>query len=91
MERIFYNLDMAKAVRRIKPPPFKFTVDIRPAPNYIAVVVYEEQIMEYNDNQRAQVMEYLIMVKNVIESYGTRCEVDGIQWVGKGKSFHELL
>lgn len=91
MERVFYNLSMAKAVRQIKPPPFKFTVDIRPAPNYIAVVVYEQEIMEYNENQRMQVMEYLIMIRNVIQSYGTRCEIDGIQWGGGEKSFHELL
>ncbi|NBO23151.1 hypothetical protein EBU94_07440 [bacterium] len=77
--RIVYNLEMAKAIRQLKPPVKGLIVDIMTRPNYLAVVVYESNIMEYNDSQREQIMNHLLMVRNVIQSYGTPCEIEGIK------------
>ena len=84
MEKIFYNLDMAKAIRKIKVPVKDFKMDVRARPNYLALTVYEENIMEYNESKRMQIMEYLVLCKQLIESYGVRCEIEGIKYV-KGK------
>lgn len=80
MTRIHYDIDMAKAVRRIKKPVKGLVMDIRGLPEFLAVSVYEENIMEYNDSQREAIMEYLIMVREVIRSYGVPCEIQGFSY-----------
>lgn len=75
--RIFYNLDMAKNIRKIKKPYKDLIVDVMARPNYLALVVYEENIMQYEVDQRVNIMEYLLMMREVIESYGVRCELEG--------------
>jgi len=77
--RITYNLEMAKAVRNIKPPVKGLIFDIATRPNYLAILVYESNIMEYNDSQREQIMNYLLMVRKIIMSYGTPCEIEGVK------------
>ena len=71
---------MAQAVRRIKQPVKGLVVDVRGLPQFLAVSVYEENIMEYNDGQREAIMEYLIMVREVIRSYGVPCEIQGFSY-----------
>lgn len=78
-----YTKDMAKAIRQIKPPVKELVLDIARHPDYIALRIYEENIMQYEINQRADIMRYLLMVKNIIESYGSRCEIEGIKYVSK--------
>jgi hypothetical protein len=80
MAKIIYSLDMAQAVRRIKQPVKGLVMDIRGLPQFLAVSVYEENIMEYNDGQREAIMEYLIMVREVIRSYGVPCEIQGFSY-----------
>jgi hypothetical protein len=80
MAKIIYSLDMAQAVRRIKQPVKGLVVDVRGLPQFLAVSVYEENIMEYNDGQREAIMEYLIMVREVIRSYGVPCEIQGFSY-----------
>lgn len=75
--KITYNLEMAKAVRKIKKPYKNLVVDIMARPNYIAVVIYEDQVMEFEVDQRVNIMEYLMMVRDVIQSYNVRCELEG--------------
>ncbi|NDB85238.1 MAG: hypothetical protein EB127_21430 [Alphaproteobacteria bacterium] len=80
MAKISYNIEMAKAVRQIKQPVKGLKMDIRARPNYLALTVYESNIMEYNDGQRADIMEYLLLVRKLIQSYGTPCEIEGIKY-----------
>jgi hypothetical protein len=87
MEKIFYNLEMARAIRNIKPPVKGLIVDIKALPQFIAVTVYEENIMEYSDSQRENIMEYLLMVRDVIDSYGVRCELNGVKYLPGRKHF----
>jgi hypothetical protein len=77
MGKIFYNVDMAQAIRRIKRPVKGLVMDIKGMPNYLAVTVYEENVMEYRESEREAIMSYLLMVKDVIESYGVPCEIIG--------------
>lgn len=80
MEKIQYTVDMAKKIRGIKPPVKNLVLDVRARPNYLALTVYESNIMEYNESQRMQVMEYLLIVRNLIQSYGTPCEIEGMKY-----------
>lgn len=80
MEKISYTLDMAKKVRDIKPPVKGLILDVRARPNYLALTVYESNIMEYSESKRAQIMEYLLLVRQLIQSYGTPCEIEGMKY-----------
>lgn len=72
---------MAKALRKIKKPVKDFKMDIRARPNYLALTVYEENIMQYEIDKRADIMEYLVLAKQLIESFGVRCEIEGVKYV----------
>ena len=80
MAKIRYTVEMAKKIREVKVPVKGLKLDIRSRPNYLALTVYEENVMEYNESQRMQLMEYLLLVRNLIISYGTPCELEGIKY-----------
>lgn len=80
MEKIRYTVEMAKKIREIKVPVKNLVLDIRVRPNYLALTVYESNVMEYNESQRMQLMEYLLLVRNLIMSYGTPCEIEGMKY-----------
>jgi len=71
---------MAKKIRGIKVPVKNLILDVRARPNYLALTVYESNIMEYNETQRMAVMEYLLLVRKLIQSYGTPCEIEGMKY-----------
>jgi len=79
MARIRYTVDMAKKIRDIKCPVKGLKMDVRARPNYLALTVYEENVMEYNESQRMQLMEYLLLVRQLIISYGSPCEIEGMK------------
>lgn len=80
-----YDKTVAKAWRQIK-KPFKFTVDVQEYDQpthethkyFVQLVVYSDEIQEFSEIQRMQIMEYLYMCKNVIESYGIVCILGGV-------------
>jgi hypothetical protein len=78
MAKIKYSVEMAKKVREIKVPVKGLKLNIIARPNYLALTVYEENVMEYNESQRMQLMEYLLMVRSLIQSYGSPCEIEGV-------------
>ena len=79
MAKIKYTVEMAKKIREVKCPVKNLKLDVRARPNYLALTVYEENVMEYNESQRMQLMEYLLLVRQLIMSYGTPCEIEGIK------------
>lgn len=80
MAKISYTIDMAKKLRELKPPVKGLIVDVRARPNYLALTVYESNIMEYNESQREQIMNHLLMMRQLIMSYGSPCEIEGIKY-----------
>mgnify|MGYP003346788494 CR=1 FL=1 len=78
MAKIRYTVDMAKRIRQIKVPVKHLKLDVMARPNYLALVVFEENVMEYNESQRMQLMEYLLTVRQLIMSYGVPCEIEGV-------------
>jgi hypothetical protein len=78
-KKIFYNIQMAKALRDLKPPYKGIQMDVRARPDWIALVVYEDNIMNFNKHQQESIMEWLWMARDLLNSYGTRCEIEGIK------------
>ena len=92
MEKIKYTTEMAKKIRGLKPPVKNLILDIRARPNYLALTVYESNIMEYNESQRMQIMEYLLLVRELIMSFETPCEIEGMKYTdeqSRAKRRHE--
>lgn len=84
MANVLYD-DIAKAVRQLNPPVKKLTVDIVTHPEYLSLRVYEDEVMEYEINQRADIMEYLLLMRKIVESFGVRCEIDGGKHVPRSR------
>jgi hypothetical protein len=62
------------------PKPYKdFSVAMVTYPDgLITLRVYENEIMQYEDEQRANVLLYLEKVCNKIRALGVRCELEGV-------------
>lgn len=84
MVDVLYD-DIAKAIRQVKCPVKSLTVDIATHPDYLALRIYEEQVMEYGINDREAIMQYLLLMRDIVQSYGVRCEIEGVKYVPKRK------
>lgn len=80
MDQVFYTKEMAKAIREIKPPYKGVVIDIRKRPNYIAIVAHENNIMEFSQEKRMGIMEWLLQIRTMIQNFGVRCEIEGIKY-----------
>ena len=61
------------------PKPFTFTTAIVAYPDALFVRVYEDEIMEFNESQRVQIMEYLEKVRSTIAAFGFQCHIEGLE------------
>jgi len=84
MVNIFYD-DIGKAIRHIKAPVKRLTVDVVTHPDYLGLRVYEDEVMEYDVNDRMNIMEYLLMLKKIVDSFGVRCEIEGAKYRVKSR------
>jgi hypothetical protein len=73
----FYNREMAKKIRELKKPANDLKMDIVKYPDFLAIRLYEDNFARYDGTLRARVIEYVEMVKNILESYGVRVELEG--------------
>jgi hypothetical protein len=71
-----FTKDMSKAVRNFK-PPHRVTIDFVEFPDYIGIRTYENEVMSLSDEKQLSLMEYMHMIRKLIESYGVRCFFDG--------------
>jgi hypothetical protein len=83
MAKVFYNVEMARAIRKVKKPVKDLKIQIKLMPDWVALCIFEENVMQYDIDKRADILSYLVLCKNVIESYGTRCELEGIRYAKK--------
>ena len=84
---VFYNKEMAVAVRGIKKTVSDLQMDIVQYPEFLCLRLYEDNFAKYSGNRKEMVIDYLGKVKKVIESYGVRCELEGVpsrNVLGKG-------
>lgn len=74
-----YTKDMVKAVRAVKPPYAGIVVDFVEIHDYLAIRIYENQIMSLSDGQKVSVMEYLHRLRDVLVAMGAeKVYFDGI-------------
>lgn len=69
--------EMKQAIRQIKIPYKGLVVDFVDMDKYLALRVYENQIMSMSSGQQLGVMEYLQLLRTTIESYGVTCHFEG--------------
>jgi hypothetical protein len=73
---VFYTQEMAKKVRELQKPMFLLT-DIVMYPDFLAIRLYEDNFIQFDGSEKEKVIEYVMKLKKLIESYGVRCELEG--------------
>lgn len=74
-----YSKDIAQALRNVKKPFPELRISVLEYPDFLQINVFENQIMGLDDNQRGAVFDYLIVCRNVVQSYGVQCELGGLK------------
>ena len=75
-----YTKEVAKKLREVTPPYPGIRYEIVDMGDWLAVRVFEKQIMEFEVDQRVNIMEYLEKLRSLIESYGIKCDVTGVRY-----------
>jgi hypothetical protein len=74
---VFYTKEMAKKVRALSSPARDLQMDIVKYPEFLAIRLYEDNFSQYDGSMKLRVIDYIEMVKKVLESYGVRVELEG--------------
>jgi hypothetical protein len=74
---VFYTQEMAKRIREI-PKPNLLLMDIAQYPEFLSVRLYEDNFIQFDGSAKERVIDYVNKVKKLIESYGVRCELEGV-------------
>jgi len=74
---VFYNKEMALKIRELKKPVNGLQMDIVKYPEFLAIRLYEDNFSQYDGSIKMQVIEYVEMVKKILETYGVRVELEG--------------
>lgn len=74
---VFYTPEMAQKIRELQKPPM-LLMDIVKYPDFIAVRLYEDNFIQFDGSAKERVIDYVGKVKKLIESYGVRCELEGV-------------
>jgi hypothetical protein len=74
---VFYTEEMKKAIRQISKPQM-LLLDVVRYPDFLALRLYEDNFIQFEGTKKEIVIDYVSKVKKVIESYGVRCELEGV-------------
>lgn len=74
---VFYNDEMKKKIREIR-QPMLLMMDIAMYPDFLAIRLYEDNFLQFDGSKKEEVISYVDKVKKVIESFGVRCELEGV-------------
>jgi hypothetical protein len=74
---VFYTEEMKKKVWEI-PKPSLLLMDIVKYPDFLALRLYEDNFLQFEGTKKEIVIDYVTKVKKLIESYGVRCELEGV-------------
>lgn len=74
---VFYNEEMKKKIREIK-KPMLLLMDIAMYPEFLTIRLYEDNFLQFDGKKKEEVIYYVEKVKKVIESFGVRCELEGV-------------
>ncbi|HCB68278.1 MAG TPA: hypothetical protein DEP52_03020 [Methylophilaceae bacterium] len=74
---VFYTDEMKKRIWEI-PKPAMLLLDIVKYPEFLALRLYEDNFIQFDGTKKEMVIDYVSKVKKLIESYGVRCELEGV-------------
>ncbi len=74
---VFYNAEMKKRIREINKPQM-LLMDVAMYPDFLALRLYEDNFIQFSGIEKEKVIDYVTKVKKLIESYGVRCELEGV-------------
>jgi hypothetical protein len=74
---VFYNEEMRKRLREMN-KPLLLEMDVVKYPEFLALRLYEDNFIQFTGSKKEQVIDYVTRVKKMIESYGVRCELEGV-------------
>jgi hypothetical protein len=75
---VFYTQEMAKAIRGIQKPASNLQMDVVQYPEFLALRLYEDNFIQFEGIKKEMVIDYVAKIKKLIESYGVRCELEGV-------------
>lgn len=75
---VFYTQEMAKAIRGLTKPVNNLQLDIVKYPEFLAIRLYEDNFIQFDGIKKEMVIDYVSKVKRLLESYGVRCELEGV-------------
>ena len=75
---VFYTQEMSKALRSITKPVNNLQMDVVKYPEFLALRLYEDNFIQFEGTKKEMVIDYVSKVKKLIESYGVRCELEGV-------------
>ena len=75
---VFYTKEMAQKVRDLKCPSPNLKMDIAKYPEFLAIRLYEDNFKQYDGSMKIRIIEYIELIKSVLESYGVRVELEGV-------------
>jgi len=74
---VFYTEEMKRKVWEIKKPSL-LLMDVVKYPDFLALRLYEDNFLQFEGTKKEIVIDYVSKVKKLIESYGVRCELEGV-------------
>lgn len=75
---VFYNKEMAQKIRELNKPVHDLRMHIVKYPEFLAIRLYEDNFIQFEGTKKEMVIDYVSKVKKVLESYGVRCELEGV-------------
>lgn len=73
----FYTSQVQKIVKTTPCPYRGFVVDVVEHQDYLELRVYEENIADYDIDQKVALAEYLYRMRDAIRLTGTKCHIQG--------------
>lgn len=67
-----YTKEMMAAVRTVKPPYPGLAIDFVEFDDYLAIRIYENQIMALPDGHQVSILEYLHRLRGILISLGAK-------------------
>lgn len=74
---VSFTPELLAALKSVKKPYAKLTVDFVEFPDYLAARTYENEVMSMSDGQQVSVLEYLHQLRAIAESFGIDFHFDG--------------
>jgi hypothetical protein len=68
---------MKNKIRELKKPGM-LLMDIAMYPDFLAIRLYEDNFLQLDGIKKEEAIAYVDKVKKVIESFGVRCELEGV-------------